>query len=118
LKGDAERVRSLSYLFHAPAKADQALVERFREGAQDRTLVALGIDGNEQRLDVLRRRADLVERVRQYAETRWAKIGAMGVAQICEQPLSWEIRAAHDAAVGIRERQRLAQREVGVFGCH
>ena len=54
-------------------------------------------------------RPDLLECVGEHAEARRAKIGAMRVAEIDQQPLAREIRAAHDATLGVLECQGAAE---------
>jgi len=71
-KRDTQRICSAPDLLDGPTKADQPLVECLGEAAQDRPRIAFGIDGDEQRLDVLRGWTDLIERVDQDAKARRA----------------------------------------------
>ena len=55
-------------------------------------------------------RPDLVQRTGKHAQAGRAQIGAVHVTEINEQPLARKIAAAHDAAIGIDETQRLQRR--------
>jgi hypothetical protein len=111
----AESGRCRLDLFDRSTKPDQALVKGLSKATQHLTLVALRIDGDEKRLHMRGRGPDLIERVGKHAEPRRAQIGTVGIAEIDQHPLAWKVGAAHDAAVGIDEVERMVRREPQLF---
>ena len=66
--------------------------------------VALGIDGDEQRLHVAGRGPQHVERGAEHCQPPRAQVGAMHVAEIDEQPLALEVGSRSPACRGRRRR--------------
>ena len=78
--------------------------------------IALGIDGHEQRLDVLGGRPDLVERLDDRAERGRALVGAIGIAEIDQQPLAGKPVRGDGLAVGVGKHQRAVERNPPLLG--
>ena len=95
LERDAERVRGFPDLLDGAAEADQALVESLGEAAQQGPFVTLGIDRDEQRLDVLASASDLIERVDQ---------PLLGAGEAATAPVAAALANAVFDATGVRLR--------------
>ena len=113
---DAERLGRGGDLLRRTGQPDQSLVESGGEIPERGAKVAFGINRDEQRLDVLGRRPDLIERLDHRAERRRALVRTMDVAEIDQQPFARKIARGDRLAIGIDEHQRMFERDP-LLGC-
>jgi len=76
-----------------------------------RRRVALGIDGDEDRRKVCRRRSELGESLAHHGERGGARIGTIGVAEIDQHQFAAEIAVVLDDAILVAQREGTADRQ-------
>ena len=87
-------------------------MERGHILAQYGACVALGVEGDEERLHVFALRAERTQHCPDHGEVGWADVGAVGIAEIEQHQLAAELHQASAFAPLIRERKRPPDRRL------